>query len=504
MFCLWMSLWCVSGSVPVDIPVARDDVKTSMLADAIRLAMQRILGVLESRAVATAVHEQYILHSVQEYNVSDYTASFHSLQRMLVPTPMRDPYSGRIFMADYPVLQPVLTSTVLSHRTRLLLRLDALEIPPVSHDAATVRVESYETNWDFEDHALIGDDGSPAEPPLRILDSQQTCKMSPGRNDSKRLLSIQAEVVVIEDFDGFMGLAALILTNLSASSFEEGLQENRGNDVGADVEYLDVMSVNIFNYNHWAARKPLLIAEVRRYLPGVVGFQEVRALIKGDSQSARFQSEDLFDALPEYDWVFQPAMGWAENDGDDFVQEGLAIFSRYPILSHDFLLLSRDPTDGDDFHQRICLRTLLDTPIGRINFLNTHLSLSAKARDRTLREIGHWAKKFSDPAVLVGDFNMELQPENDILGSVFGWQDAWMALHSSQPEENSWTFNSWNPSKCIDFVKLLDLEALAINVVGTEGVPMSGYAPIGGISDMKGEMYASDHRFLLARLGSLR
>jgi endonuclease/exonuclease/phosphatase family metal-dependent hydrolase len=75
----------------------------------------------------------------------------------------------------------------------------------------------------------------------------------------------------------------------------------------------------------------------------------------------------------------------------EFHSEGLAIFSRWPILDTSYILLSRDASDRGDFHQRICLHARVATPYGNISFLTTHLSLSPKARVRSLIEIGDFA-----------------------------------------------------------------------------------------------------------------
>lgn len=95
--------------------------------------------------------------------------------------------------------------------------------------------------------------------------------------------------------------------------------------------------------------------------------------------------------LDGYEYSSFPAMGFRE--GEEYVQEGLAIFSRYPILHIEVLQLSRDANDGEDFHQRIALIATIHTPIGIIHCINTHLSLSAQARKRTLMEIAKQTKQ---------------------------------------------------------------------------------------------------------------
>ncbi len=57
------------------------------------------------------------------------------------------------------------------------------------------------------------------------------------------------------------------------------------------------------------------------------------------------------------------------------VEEGLAVFSRFPIVSHAYRLLPRDPSDPDDYHQRACLRVDVATAAGPMQVFVTHLSL---------------------------------------------------------------------------------------------------------------------------------
>merc|ERR1712228_46745 len=97
-----------------------------------------------------------------------------------------------------------------------------------------------------------------------------------------------------------------------------------------------------------------------------------------------------------------------ESD-DEYVHEGVAIFSKFPVLSTNVLKLSRDPKSSGDFHQRILLTALVDTPIGRVNFMTTHLSLDDNAQKRTLGEIAQYANNLKDPCILVGDFNCILK-----------------------------------------------------------------------------------------------
>lgn len=264
---------------------------------------------------------------------------------------------------------------------------------------------------------------------------------------------------------------------------------------------------------------------IREQAPDVIGFQEVRARKVAVHNESRSQVADLAALLgPGYQYVpltasrstvtvshstfisshrytYVPAMGFAESE-HEYVHEGLAIFSRFPIVASDHLRLSRDPNDGSDFHQRICMRARIATPLGFVNMMTTHLSLSKRARRRTLKEIGKWAAESKEPSVLVGDFNAEFGArDSNPLVSKHGWHDAWADMHAAGAKQKGWTFNTWEPKSRIDYVLLQGLTALGISVEGSKGEAWSTHLwPIAGVKDMKRTMFPSDHMFLKARL----
>lgn len=83
----------------------------------------------------------------------------------------------------------------------------------------------------------------------------------------------------------------------------------------------------------------------------IIGFQEVRfsAPIVRYRQNPKFSSKSpptqsqvthLSKYLKGYDFVYQPAMLFTSNLPER-EEEGVAIFSRYPIVSSDYILLYR-------------------------------------------------------------------------------------------------------------------------------------------------------------------
>lgn len=84
------------------------------------------------------------------------------------------------------------------------------------------------------------------------------------------------------------------------------------------------------------------------------GFQEVRLEVANPSQArshkkrrrsktfassvTQSQISDLADGLPGYHFVYQPAMLYMEKF-QERKEEGLAVFSRYPIIASNYKLL---------------------------------------------------------------------------------------------------------------------------------------------------------------------
>mmetsp|Transcript_15097 Transcript_15097/g.21002 ORF Transcript_15097/g.21002 Transcript_15097/m.21002 type:complete len:219 (+) Transcript_15097:199-855(+) len=206
----------------------------------------------------------------------------------------------------------------------------------------------------------------------------------------------------------------------------------------------------------------------------------------------KHQVEDLRKMLPGYQFVFEPAMLF--DQGNELHQEGLAIFSRYPILKTDHLKLTRDISDQADFHQRVVLHAAVSSPIGTVHVFATHLSLSSSARTRTLEEIAEYVKSFDGPKVLVGDFNAILEQEEPSFIQRHGLKDCWRSLN---PSEAGWTFSSWTPKSRIDYIFSQGLEPEYARIWGTESwsIPKELVSPEEHVR-FDGKIFPSDHMFL--------
>lgn len=251
-----------------------------------------------------------------------------------------------------------------------------------------------------------------------------------------------------------------------------------------------IVCYNVWNSNppHWLyphyeqrlrrykARMELLARYIREASPDIIGLQEVRYDSTLGFAEDHAQINELSSAFPEYQFVFQPASSYFSQDRlPHRDEEGPAIMSRWPIVSSDHILLSRDISDSDDGHQRLCLHAVVAVPGGHlVDVYVTHLSLSERARNRTAVEIWDFiqATRHGDVQLFLGDLNAE--PDTKAIQFFQGeatlhdgarerrtsMRDVWLELHE-EPEPrsgneevryNALTFPSDNPVKRIDLI----------------------------------------------------
>eukprot|EP01129_Flabellula_baltica_P000023 TRINITY_DN10022_c0_g1_i1.p1 TRINITY_DN10022_c0_g1~~TRINITY_DN10022_c0_g1_i1.p1 ORF type:complete len:428 (+),score=79.68 TRINITY_DN10022_c0_g1_i1:3-1286(+) len=233
-------------------------------------------------------------------------------------------------------------------------------------------------------------------------------------------------------------------------------------------------SIRIMSYNVWNLNKPYeyrmgkLIKQIKEIDPDIIGFQEVRfsnyEYPSKEKDKSGCQVNDLRLGLPDYQYVYQPAMTYMRNGA--FTQEGNAIFSKYPIINTSFKHLSRNFSDGDDQHQRIVVHAEIQVDEGKtVNFFTTHFSLTETSRARNNVEVADFLLSKDQPRVIVGDFNSE--PDSNtwkfyngdlpLSGRTLSMTDAFQLIHNDVDdniEEEHWTFMTLHkkPKKRIDFL----------------------------------------------------
>lgn len=165
-------------------------------------------------------------------------------------------------------------------------------------------------------------------------------------------------------------------------------------------------SIRVVSYNiHFGASKKgkPAISVVSRFLslvdPDILCLQEV------DQNTIRSLFLDQSTKLNK-DLSMKIAYGITDNV--ILGKTGNLILSKFPILSVKNRVLPSSK------YKRSALKVTLKTPIGKINVINTHLSLSRKERKKQIEIIKAWILEDRLPTILAGDFNTtdmtELKP----------------------------------------------------------------------------------------------
>jgi endonuclease/exonuclease/phosphatase family metal-dependent hydrolase len=235
----------------------------------------------------------------------------------------------------------------------------------------------------------------------------------------------------------------------------------------------------------WSLRRKSLARRIAQLRPDVIGLQEVHAPNPDGGSS---QAHDLGDLTGGYQVIFAP--GRVTPSGRC---EGVAILSRHAIREHSVVSLSQDRDDVlDRFGPRVVLRAFIDLSEGPVDVFVTHLSVSRRARARTIHELLDFAARernqsSSRGALLLGDLNAE--PDEPIISALAdgggqdgrAWIDAWTSANG--PNEQGGTWPAIAPFRRIDYILVQPAEHWEVHACTR--IPRSG----------------SDHLGVVARLG---
>ncbi|XP_072177383.1 uncharacterized protein [Diadema setosum] len=247
---------------------------------------------------------------------------------------------------------------------------------------------------------------------------------------------------------------------------KNGLQKDRiatTCTVQKDLMFGKITTYNIWNFNslypgehkfyaHRMNQMGKLLADSGS---DIIGMQEVRYSHEYSDFPGPCQVAQLAEHLMNYQYIYQPAVNhWQGHLGRS--EEGLAIFSKHPILSQGFILLPRNKSDPEDSgHQRICLHAEIEHSfLGIVHVFVSHLSLSRVARERSVVEIWRYMQHFSGLALLMGDFNAEpheksmsfLRGETELHGHrTDNLVDAWRFFYDEPRPDAPYTYREDEP-----------------------------------------------------------
>jgi endonuclease/exonuclease/phosphatase family metal-dependent hydrolase len=134
---------------------------------------------------------------------------------------------------------------------------------------------------------------------------------------------------------------------------------------------------------------------------------------------------------------------------------GVAVLSRYPVVSHERHLLTSEK------QQRACLETRIDVGGRTLTFFSVHLGLNQEERERQLDEVLAYTAQAPSPKVLVGDFNAH--PDSHEISRVLEQFDHAFAVAGTG---NGYTSPPDAPEETIDYIFASpDIQVLSAEVL---------------------------------------
>jgi len=179
-------------------------------------------------------------------------------------------------------------------------------------------------------------------------------------------------------------------------------------------------------------------------------------------------------------YVYSRSNGNASEIG---FEEGLAVFSRYPIKNHRLAQLSNQT---NPFSRRMALGTSIETKSGDFDVYSVHLGILGHQNRKQFSRLRSWVEEQSGriPAVIGGDFNAD-EDTAQMHAANNTWHDSYRAMNpggNDYSHELRWPWGKVIKRSRLDYMFLrrgndswkLD-EARHID---TAGCPLSDHRPV--------------------------
>ncbi len=233
-------------------------------------------------------------------------------------------------------------------------------------------------------------------------------------------------------------LAAFILLACSKSEVKDPVKKGDDDKDPVVESTIRVLSYNIHHGAPAGTTAPInldnIAAVIKAQNPDLVALQEVD---RNTNRAGVDQAKVLGSKLGMH-YYFSKSINYQNGEF------GVAILSKYPIVSTERLVLSNKVAGGE---QRTLGVVTVEVPgLGKIKLATAHLDLVLGNREAQVHEINEYSKKSEYPVILAGDLNMtRFDPEFLPLRAEF-----LLSCTSSCPL----TFPADKPTKEIDFIML--------------------------------------------------
>jgi endonuclease/exonuclease/phosphatase family metal-dependent hydrolase len=193
---------------------------------------------------------------------------------------------------------------------------------------------------------------------------------------------------------------------------------------------IKIATLNLFNrMGEWGHRAPLVIDQLEKLAPDVIGLQEVDLVIDQGMWVSR-QINKRLALQPHY------RIKHATNTGQRASYHSIATLSRLPFEEHEILDLMT--------FERVAQRMVFAIDGKPFVFVNTHLHHPVEAQQERVEQLATllaWLDRDVRglPAVIVGDFNAYADPPEPAVTMMKGrFRSACEAANGREPEK-TWT-----------------------------------------------------------------
>jgi len=165
------------------------------------------------------------------------------------------------------------------------------------------------------------------------------------------------------------------------------------------------MTLNLWRYYDWNARKENITQLVKEVQPDIVGLQEVQI---NKSFSSSPQSKNISEATGYKYQAFCPTIKKLKqiDKNGKFTQQaahGLGLISKYPIISYEAHCLKQQPDDKEP-RSVMFAKIKIDKKI--IDICNVHFSNNDMFAELHLKELLEVCRDKCLHPIIIGDFNL--------------------------------------------------------------------------------------------------
>ena len=164
-------------------------------------------------------------------------------------------------------------------------------------------------------------------------------------------------------------------------------------------------------------------------------------------------------------------------------EEGLAIFSRFPIKNHRLAQLS---DQNNPFSRRMALGTSIETEGGDVDVYSVHLGILNHQNKKQFSHLKNWVEEQSGsiPAVIGGDFNSN-ENTSQMHAAKTTWHDSYRSKHptgNDYSHELRWPWGSVLRRSRLDYLFFRRGEGSwkvdDVRHIDTDRCPLSDHKPV--------------------------